>query len=142
VVVDQGKVDEARLKALGARGLLRPSAQGLQVVVGPIADQVATEMRAAAGALVAVADTPRSAAVAAVAKLDAQPWLAALGGRDNVVEAGAASSRIWLRVRDPAKLDAPALKALGTRAIVFPAEDVIHLIIGPEAEPIAASLLQ
>ena len=141
VVVDQGKVDEARLKVLGARGLLRPSAQGLQVVVGPIADQVATEMRAAAGGLAAPADSASMAAVS-VTKVDTQPWLTALGGRDNVVEAGAASSRLWLKLRDPAKLDASALKALGTRAIAMPGKDLVHLIVGPDAEPIAASLLQ
>jgi PTS system N-acetylglucosamine-specific IIC component len=141
VVVDQAMVDEARLKALGARGVLRPSAHGLQVVVGPIADQVATEMRAAAGALVApTAAAP--VAAAAMAKVDAQPWLAALGGRDNVIEAGAASSRLWLRLHDPAKLDAAALKALGTHAIATPGQDIVHLIVGTDAAPIAAGLLQ
>ena len=141
VVVDQAAVDEARLKALGARGLLRSGAQGLQVVVGPIADQVAIEMRAAAGTLAAaVALAP--AAVAVTTRIDAEPWLAALGGRDNVVEAGAASSRLWLTLRDPAKLDATALRALGTKAIAAPATNVVHLIIGAEAGPVAASLLQ
>jgi len=141
VVVDQAVVDEARLKALGARGLLRSGAQGLQVVVGPIADQVAIEMRAAAGTLAAaVALAP--AAVAVTTRIDAEPWLAALGGRDNVVEAGAASSRLWLTLRDPAKLDATALRALGTKAIAAPATNVVHLIIGAEAGPVAASLLQ
>ncbi|HMI20135.1 MAG TPA: N-acetylglucosamine-specific PTS transporter subunit IIBC [Sphingomonas sp.] len=136
VVVDQGKVDEPRLRALGARGLLRPSAQGLQVVLGPIADQVATEMRAAAGTLAA------PAAALPIASVDAKPWLAALGGRDNVIEAGAASSRLWLKLRDPAKLDRAALTALGTNAIATPGQDIVHLIVGASAEPIAASLLQ
>jgi PTS system N-acetylglucosamine-specific IIC component len=49
-VNDQAVVDEARLKALGARGLIRPSANGLQVVLGPIADSVAAEMQAALAA--------------------------------------------------------------------------------------------
>ena len=142
VVVDQAKVDETRLKALGARGLLRPSAQGLQVVVGPIADQVATEMRAAAGPLaipVAIAPPESGSPVAAV---DAKPWLAALGGRDNIAEAGAASSRLWLRLSDPSKMDSAALEALGTRAIATPGADIVHLILGMDAEPVAASLLQ
>ena len=34
----------------GARGLVRPSPKDLQVVLGPIADQVAREMREALGA--------------------------------------------------------------------------------------------
>src|SRR5215472_7710668 len=49
VLVDGTKADEKALKALGARGLVRPSAQALQVVLGPIADQVASEMRAHLG---------------------------------------------------------------------------------------------
>jgi PTS system N-acetylglucosamine-specific IIC component len=77
-----------------------------------------------------------------MAKVDAQPWLAALGGRDNVIEAGAASSRLWLRLHDPAKLDAAALKALGTHAIATPGQDIVHLIVGADAAPIAAGLLQ
>ena len=142
VVVDQARVDEPRLKTLGARGMLRPSAQGLQVVLGPIADAVATEMRAAAGSSAAVPLSEGGAIGSPVPARDAQPWLAALGGRDNVIEAGAASSRLWLRLRDPAKLDASALRALGTKAIANPAEGIVHLIVGADAEPLAAGLLQ
>jgi PTS system N-acetylglucosamine-specific IIC component len=142
VVVDQAKVDEAQLKSLGARGLLRPSAQGLQVVLGPIADQVATEMRDAAGTLAAPALATEQAATQSARTVDAKPWLAAIGGRDNVVEAGAASSRLWLRLHDPARIDAHALEKLGTKAVAMPGKDIIHLIVGAEAEPIAVSLLQ
>ena len=45
VVADQARVNEPALKALGARGLVRPSPRDLQVVLGPIADQVAREMK-------------------------------------------------------------------------------------------------
>jgi len=45
-IVDQSLIDEARLKALGARGIVRPSARSVQVVLGPIADAVADEMQA------------------------------------------------------------------------------------------------
>ena len=46
-MVDQSRVDEAALKRLGARGMIKPSATALQVVVGAEADQVAGEMRIA-----------------------------------------------------------------------------------------------
>ena len=54
VVHDQAGIDETRLKALGARGIVRPSAQTVQVVLGPIADAIADEMQVelAAGGLV------------------------------------------------------------------------------------------
>ncbi|HEU4962204.1 MAG TPA: N-acetylglucosamine-specific PTS transporter subunit IIBC [Sphingomonas sp.] len=137
VVHDQGKVDETRLRALGAAGLIRPSAQGLQVVLGPIADAVAMEMRAAAGPLSAAA--PEAAPATAAQSVDPSPWLAALGGRDNVLEAGAASSRVWLRLGEPGKLDEAALPALGVRMVARPGGDAIHLIV-PDAVPIAAAL--
>ncbi|NEX95248.1 N-acetylglucosamine-specific PTS transporter subunit IIBC, partial [Caulobacter sp. 17J65-9] len=47
-VVDQSAVNAGALKDLGARGLVKPSATALQIVLGPIADQVAGEIRAAA----------------------------------------------------------------------------------------------
>ena len=46
IVADQSKVNEAALKALGARGLIRPSDKALQIVLGPMADQVASDIRA------------------------------------------------------------------------------------------------
>ena len=50
LTVGEAKVDEPRLKALGARGVLRTAGNGLQVVLGPIADAVAGEMRSAMSA--------------------------------------------------------------------------------------------
>jgi N-acetylglucosamine PTS system EIICBA or EIICB component len=44
-VAAQDKVDVEGLKRLGARGVVRPSANTLQVVIGPIADQVAGAIR-------------------------------------------------------------------------------------------------
>ena len=139
VVHDQGKVNEPRLKALGAAGLIRPSAQGLQVVLGPIADAVAMEMRAAAGPLSAAPIEAEAPTAESGRKVDPAPWLAALGGRDNVLEAGAASSRVWLRLGDPARADEDALATLGVRMIARPAGDTLHLIVG-DAAPIATAL--
>ena len=126
VVRDQALVDEPRLKKLGARGFIRPSAEALQVVLGPIADGVAMEMRQAA-----TQTAPKT--------MDGGPWLAALGGRANVIEAGAASSRVWLRLQDPARVDEAGLTALGVRMIVRPSSDAVHLLVG-DAAPIAQAL--
>jgi len=127
VVRDQSLVDEQRLKKLGARGFVRPSADALQVVLGPIADGVAMEMRNAATQI-----APKT--------MDAAPWLAALGGRANIVEAGAASSRVWLRLLDPARVDEAGLTALGVRMVVRPSSDAVHLLIGGDADPVAQAL--
>jgi PTS system N-acetylglucosamine-specific IIC component len=137
VVVDQDKASETRLRALGARGFIRPTPQGLQVVLGPIADAVAMEMRVAAGPLVVA---PARRVEAGVGAADPAPWLAALGGRGNVSAAGAASSRLWLDLVDPAQVDEPALTALGVRLIARPSPATLQLIMGDEAAAVAAAL--
>jgi len=137
-VADQAKVDERRLRALGAVGFVRPSAEGLQVVIGPIADAVAMEMRAAAGPLQAAAAQAAVERTGAKA-VDVSPWLKALGGKDNVVEAGSASSRVWLRVNDASRVDEQRLAKLGVRAVARPSPTSLHLLVD-EAEPVAAAL--
>jgi len=62
VMANQSLVDEGALKRLGARGMIKPSATALQVVVGPEADQVAGEMKIALrGAFGAMTAAPNSA---------------------------------------------------------------------------------
>jgi PTS system N-acetylglucosamine-specific IIC component len=46
-LMDDARLDEAALKQLGARGVLRISAGNAQVIIGPQADQVAGEIHAA-----------------------------------------------------------------------------------------------
>ncbi|MCG2842106.1 N-acetylglucosamine-specific PTS transporter subunit IIBC [Sandaracinobacter sp. RS1-74] len=137
VLADPAKADEAALKALGAKGIVRPGSRALQVVLGPMADLVASEMRAAAGAS---AQAPAGAAPAEEAPagtVSAEPLLLALGGRGNLVAHHAASSRLRVELADPAKVDEAALVAAGVRAIARPAPAVLHLILGPEAARLA-----
>jgi PTS system N-acetylglucosamine-specific IIC component len=149
VLADNKVIDEAALKHLGARGLLRSSAQGLQVVLGPIADQVAGEIRAAlrsaapAGAAPAAppaipaAPTAQTAAAARTppAAHDAPALLAALGGRDNVVDLASAAGRLLIRTARPDKVDESALVRLGIRGIAHSATDRVQLLVaGPVEE--------
>src|SRR6202030_924212 len=84
LVANQAAVDEGALKQLGVRGLVRPSANTLQVVIGTLADQVAGEIRSALHGSASSAAVPGSAAPApdtvAAPAVDAQKLLAALGG--------------------------------------------------------------
>ncbi|WP_416366490.1 N-acetylglucosamine-specific PTS transporter subunit IIBC [Sphingomonas aurantiaca] len=119
IVADQGAVDEARLKALGARGLIRPSANALQIVLGPIADSVAVEIRdaIAAGGVVPVAAAP----LPEVADIRLTPaTLVALGGADNVEAATQHGTRLRIRLKDTDRASATALEALGVHAIACP----------------------
>jgi PTS system N-acetylglucosamine-specific IIC component len=44
-VVDNARLDEAALKQLGVRGVVRPAAGSAQIIIGPLADQVAGEIQ-------------------------------------------------------------------------------------------------
>src|SRR6185437_15472818 len=106
---------------------IRPSPEGLQVVLGPIADAVAMEMRAAAGPLARGASTMSGPATPKVT-VDVQPWLRAVGGAQNVAEAGSAASRVWLRLNQPDQLDEAALKKLGVRMIARPGARTVQIL--------------
>jgi PTS system N-acetylglucosamine-specific IIC component len=123
VLSDNTAVDEATLKRLGALGIIRSSAQGLQVVLGPIADQVAGEIRAALRS-----GTP------------AEAFLAALGGRGNIVDLATAAGRVLIRTAQPGSVDEPALKKLGVRGIAYSAADSIQILTAGSAEDWAAPL--
>ncbi len=143
VLVDPGAVDEAALKGLGAMGVVRPSAKTLQVVLGPIADQVAGEIRDAAAA-------PQGLAIEASVANSVEPvepaadglaWLEALGGKDNLANCGLCASRLYVEVRSPNSVSDTALLALGARGFARPHPNTLHILIGPAAGAVARSLL-
>jgi len=154
LVANHAAVDEGALKRLGVRGLVRPSANALQVVVGAVADQIAGEIRsalhasassAAVLAVTAVAPgTPARAAPAAetpaLAAPDAGALLAALGGRANVRAVEAAASRLRVSVGDAALVDRAAIRGLGLRGVATPVAGCVHVIVGPAAEAACAGL--
>ena len=127
VLVDNKAIDEAALKRLGARGLLRSSTQGLQVVLGPIADQVAGEMRETLRA------GPGSQAKPAAVVPDASKILAALGGRGNVRGVDAFAGRLLVRTDRPEIVDERALTALGIRGIARTTGAPLQLLVAGSA---------
>lgn len=124
VVGDQSAVDAEALKRLGARGLVKPSANALQVVVGTDADHVAGEMKVAL----------RAGGMGAL--------LAALGGRSNVRAVETASSRLRINIVDVSIVDEPAIASLGLRGISIAAPNWVHVIIGPGAPAAGVCLRQ
>jgi N-acetylglucosamine PTS system EIICBA or EIICB component len=143
VLVDNKAVDEAALKHLGAQGVIRTSTNGLQVVLGPIADQVAGEIRAALRAAPAAAPAPVPSPAPAPATtapavdtqaVDAPGLLAALGGRDNVVDFATSSGRLLIRAARPEKIDEAALSKLGLHGIARSAADQIQVLVAGPVE--------
>jgi N-acetylglucosamine PTS system EIICBA or EIICB component len=145
VMVDQSHVDEPVLRALGARGLVRPSPKDLQVVLGPIADEVAREMREAlAGGGAIEGSVPVVAPDAPVVAADAKTAagvLAALGGARNLTGVEAAANRLLVGVADHADVDEPALRALGVRAVARTGASSIQLILGEDAAALVTALV-
>jgi PTS system N-acetylglucosamine-specific IIC component len=145
ILADPAAVDEARLRGLGARGFVRPSDKALQVVLGPIADQVAGEIRAALGAAVlappaAVAARPISGPIGPADPDRTARLLAALGGSANVEAVEVRASRLRLTVADAAAVDEAALRAAGGRGLVRIDPRTVHVVLGPDAEALGAAL--
>jgi N-acetylglucosamine PTS system EIICBA or EIICB component len=145
-VMDGGRVNAAALRALGALGVMRPAADAVQVVLGPIADQVAGEIRRylrgettgnAAPAVDPLADRPTPTGADASA---APALLAALGGRDNVTDLEVASGRLLVRVADPSKVDRGGLDAIGVLGVTVSSAGTWHVLLGRAAEGTGAAL--
>jgi PTS system N-acetylglucosamine-specific IIC component len=123
VLADRDRVDAEELRRLGASGSVRVGDHGLQVVVGPTADQVAGQMRDRLAH-----PTPSSGRDALAAGVRA-----ALGGADNVRNIESSPGRLLVTVNDTSRIDEAALRALGVRAIARPSPGVLHLL-HPDAE--------
>lgn len=126
-------IDEPALKRLGARGFIRLGKQNLQVVVGPVADQIAGDIRAelALGArtgAVSAATSPSDSANQVPVPEPSAALAAALGGAENIQQLELAGGRLLLHLREPRAVDAAALTALGVRTTASPGPHLLHLL--------------
>ncbi|MCX4218188.1 N-acetylglucosamine-specific PTS transporter subunit IIBC [Pseudomonas sp. MCal1] len=146
-MVDRNKASDADLKALGAMAVVRPGKGGsLQVVVGPMADSIADEIRLAMPALgrtvmTAPVDVVETSEPVTVSTPQAQQWLTALGGSDNVLQLDCiAMSRIRLQLADGKALSESRLKELGCLGVSALEDGVWHLLVGERAQSLSAAL--
>jgi len=131
-VNDNQRVSETDLKALGAKGIVRPGAGAVQVIVGPGADLLADELRAA---LKAAAGAARPAQ--AVSGSRGAQFVAALGGAANLKNVDACTTRLRLEVAENGLIREADLKALGARGMVKPAPGSVQIVLGPIADSVA-----
>jgi PTS system glucose-specific IIC component len=120
--------------------------------VGPIADQLAADIRGALRALPANSATTTLMGAPAAGKApaavqssspnrgDAQALRAALGGSGNLAHVSAVSTRVLIDVKDGQAVDETALTAAGYRGATRVGADRWHVIVGPEAPAVAAAL--
>lgn len=126
-IADHRRVDTDALKRLGARGVIHPAENLLQVVLGPLADQVAGEIRRHLR-------ESRPIASEATPAISAAALLAGLGGRGNVRSIEAAAGRIRVEVERDELVDPVTLEALGVRAVAVAASGCVHVLLGPTAQ--------
>ncbi|AVX87739.1 MULTISPECIES: N-acetylglucosamine-specific PTS transporter subunit IIBC [Pseudomonas] len=146
-MVDRNKASDADLKALGAMAVVRPGKGGsLQVVVGPLADSIADEIRLAMPALgralvPAPAVQVEASNAAWVTAPEAQQWLTALGGRENVLQLDCiALTRLRLQLADGKALSEAQLKELGCQGVSSLDGGVWHLLIGEKAASLSGAI--
>jgi PTS system N-acetylglucosamine-specific IIC component len=131
VLADQAAIDEPRLRALGARGILRLGEHDMQIVLGPIADAVAEEIRArlrGGGA----APAPALEDLAAALRRALAP------ASPRRIEAR--SARLIVDLDHPDRLDLAALEQLGLRGVTRAAPSTLHILAGGDAGALAQLL--
>ena len=156
-VLDVSLVNKDLLSELGSSGTV-VIGSGVQSIFGPLAEIYKTEMdeymRAGGLGAALSSSSQRQAArdepqarphrgenSVAANIVDTTLLLDGLGGKDNIDTLGAcATTRLRLQVKDRGRVNEERLKAAGVLASVKVSENLLHLIVGPEAEELAALL--
>ncbi|MBP5056018.1 PTS transporter subunit EIIC, partial [Pseudomonas chlororaphis] len=148
-LADRTKASDSDLKALGAMAVVRPGKGGsLQVVVGPLADSIADEIRLAMPSAGKPLEQPGPAAAAfeapaavSIAPQEAVKWLDAFGGSDNVLQLDCvAMTRLRVQLGDNKALSECQLKNLGCQGSSQLDDGVWHLLIGEKAASLSQAL--
>lgn len=147
VISDRDKIDEPALKALGSRGMIWPAPGALQVVLGPIADQVAREMRevmAARREAAAPVSPPRPQAAGSTTDCalddEINQIVVGLGGLINIISIASASSRLYLILKNSRSIDREKLAKARIRTFVLTEDNQIHIVLGPQTAVVEIAL--
>ncbi len=159
-VQDRKKVNKAKLRALGAAGVLEVG-DSVQAIFGPQSENLKTDMTEylkIAGPEADEVDLPPvpSTAEAEIAATHRAPIapdptvtenvpqiIQALGGAKNIQTIGVtALTRLKLQLADRTVVDEEALKMAGVNAVMFLPDRKLHLIVGPSAEQYSAIMNQ
>jgi PTS system glucose-specific IIC component len=155
-VIDPERVDQERLKAMGASGVVKIG-NGFQAVFGPSSENMKGEMedylKAAGGddngQNSAAQESPPPTAAPRMVNVDAATreaagWmLASLGGASNLRSLDAvALTRLRVTLIDPSKFNEADARLAGALAVMQIPPDVLHLIVGVQAAQFAAVMTQ
>lgn len=147
-LADVNRASPETLRALGATGVMKVGS-GMQAVFGTRSENLKTDMEEYLGATGGTAGVPIAPAAQAKSSITVTPALraraaaiaAALGGITNVecVEA-VALTRLRVEVSDESRIDERALMAAGAAGVWKMDHGVVHVIVGEDADGIAAAL--
>ncbi|HEY2067386.1 MAG TPA: PTS glucose transporter subunit IIBC [Gemmatimonadaceae bacterium] len=146
---DVSRADARALRQLGASGVVTVGS-GMQAIFGTRSENLKTDMEEYIQSLgVASAAPPgttanremRPVTLTSGQRTRGAAIAAAVGGARNIVDVRAvALTRVRVEVRDPRRIDEPALAAAGVSGVWRVSDRVVHLIVGDAAEPDAAAL--
>ncbi len=111
ILRDPERVDHAALTALGARGTIRPTADTLQVIVGPTAELLCAEIGKAGHRSLEDMAAPAAPSPPHAPHPASPDLYEFLGGTANVVDMAQAPGRIMVRLAEPAVIDVLALRS-------------------------------
>jgi PTS system glucose-specific IIC component len=154
-VVDPGKVDQGKLKAMGAAGVVVVG-NNMQAIYGPKSEGYKTEMdeymKGAApesepsppDPIARARSTPPETAAKASDPVDpvmAKNLIQALGGATNIERIEAvAETRLRVVVGNDSQVNDARLRAAGVNAVMRLPHHILHLIVGPHAGRYAAAI--
>jgi PTS system glucose-specific IIC component len=153
-VEDIGRADQAKLKALGAAGVLLVG-NNMQAIFGTRSENLTTDMEeylktAGDEAELGEADIPdvsyEQKGVAPklrdpLGPEKARDVIAGLGGPGNIVKVEAcAETRLRVKLRDRGLVDEAALTEAGMSGVVNVGEDLLHVIAGLNADQYAGEM--
>ncbi len=154
-VAEMGKANAEKLKALGAAGVVTVG-NNLQAIFGPRSENLMTDMQEYLAGAGPEAELPSGAEAPQVtykpdalkprardpeAPAKARAILAGLGGSANVRQAeAAAETRLRVTLGNSGQLDEAALKAAGVQGLLRLPENVLHLLVGLNADQYAAEM--
>jgi PTS system glucose-specific IIC component len=136
VVADKTKVNQAKLKALGAAGVMMV-ADGVQAIFGTASENLKTDMEK----YISNPDNTGAVAVNAPGSINIPALIKALGGVENIISASnVATTRVRVQLKDRRVLNSNALAQQGVLATQQIQPGLYHLIIGEQARELTAQL--
>ncbi len=147
---DINRANPDELKRLGASGVMKVG-NGMQAIFGTRSENLKTDMEEylqTLGVAPAVASGNGRSAIAAAPvsankmQIERAARIAqALGGRGNIIEIdSAAITRLRVKLKNASSVDESALRTVGVNGVMRVSHDVLHLIVGDEADALAGAL--